>query len=385
MELQLSQQARFSSLRQLTEVSRALTYAMSLDEVLKLTVRHAVDLLQAKKAILMLTDGHGMLSVRASVGIDESRCKRFAEPLDESLNVRLRGLLDVDASHFLGVPLVVGGQVIGILAVSAFVDATSSDEQEWLLSALADQASVALQKTKLDEIIEFRDRLIGIVSHDLRTPVTAILISCRTLLKRKDTEPQSLATVRRIRSCAERANRMIRDLLDYTQAHIGGGIRIQKRPADLQDIVEHAVAELSIANAGRVIDVNASGETHGNWDQDRLGQVVRNLLSNALHYSPPDTPVSIDIEDAAEGGVSLSVKNGGLPIPEARLPYIFEPMQRATASSDASNRSVGLGLYIVKHLVEAHGGTVEVTSEMTRGTRFTVWLPRDVVVQNTHS
>ena len=385
MESQSPQQARLLTIRKLTEVSRALTYAMSLDEVLKLTVQHAVELLQAQKAILMMSDENGLLSVRASVGINEDRCKRFAEPLDESLIVRLRGLLDVDASRFLGVPLVVNGNVTGILAVSAFADVTSNDEQEWLLSALADQASVALEKTKLDEIIEFREKLIGIVSHDLRTPVTAILISCRSLLKRGNVEAQTLATVGRIQSCAERANRMIHDLLDYTQAHIGGGIRIQRRPVGMQHIIEHAVAELSIANAGRTIDIDAKHDVYGNWDEDRLGQVVRNLLANALHYSPTDTPVRIDIDELADEGVTLSVHNQGPPITPSRLPHIFEPMQRATAINDASNRSVGLGLYIVRHLVEAHAGTVEVTSDAAHGTCFTVWLPHNADAKQSYS
>ena len=375
MEPPVAQQARFVTFRKLTEVSRALTYAVSLDEVLQLTVAHATELLGAKKAILMLINDAGLLSVRASVSIDPERCKRFAEPMDESLIVRLKGLLDADAANFLGVPLVVGGNVTGILAVASLIDTTSSEGQEWLLSALADQASVALEKTKLDEIIEFREKLIGIVSHDLRTPMTAILISCRTLLKRADVEPQTLATVQRIRASAERANRMIHDLLDYTQAHLGGGIRLQKRPTDMAGVVNHAVAELSVAHPKRVIEVDLGRNTSGDWDEDRLAQVVRNLLSNALHYSPADTPVRILSSRAKNGGTTLSVHNSGPPIPAARLTRVFEPMQRSTAINDASNRSVGLGLYIVKHIVEAHKGTVRVESDIANGTQFAVWLP----------
>ena len=370
-----SRPTRLVKLRKLTEVSRALTYAVCLNEVLMLTVRHASELLETQKAILMLTNDEGLLSVRAHVGIDDERCERFAEPFDESLVMRLRGLLEVDASCFLGVPLVVGGKVTGILAVSTFPSAAPNEEHEWLLSALADQASVALEKTKLDEIIEFREKLIGIVSHDLRTPMTAILISCRSLLKREDVAAQTLASVGRIQACAERANRMIHDLLDYTQAHLGGGIRLRKHPADLNHIVQHAVSELKVANPHRVIDFQADDSAQGNWDADRLGQVVRNLLSNALHYSPTETPVRIAIDTTADDGVGLWINNAGPPIAPARLPHIFEPMQRATAINGASDRSVGLGLYIVKHIIDAHGGTVKVESDDITGTSFSVWLP----------
>ena len=375
MQPKLSQQTRLLKFRKLTEVSRALTYAVSLDEVLNLTVEHAAELLEAKKAILMMMNDSGLLSVRAKVGIDADRCRRFAEPMDESLIMRLKGLLEADTAHFLGVPLVVGGNVTGILAVAGFAGATSGEEQEWLLSALADQAAVALEKTKLDEIIEFREKLIGMVSHDLRTPMTAILISCRSLLKRGDVGVQASAGIERIRACAERANRMIHDLLDYTQAHLGGGIRLQKRPADMIAIVRHAVDELTIAHPKRVVEVQSCSKAQGDWDADRLGQMVRNLLSNALHYSPCETPVRMVISTADNGATTLSMHNDGPPIPEARLPHIFEAMQRATAINDPSNRSVGLGLYIAQHIVEAHKGTIEVRSDAAHGTLFTVWLP----------
>ncbi|HEX8819960.1 MAG TPA: ATP-binding protein, partial [Archangium sp.] len=111
------------------------------------------------------------------------------------------------------------------------------------------------------------------------------------------------------------------------------------------------------------------------WDPDRLGQVVQNLVTNALKYSPGDTPVRIETH-AENGDVVLSVHNEGAPIPAERLGRIFQPLQRATGDVDKAGRSIGLGLYIVKQVVDAHGGTVWVESTAEAGTTFTMRLPR---------
>ncbi|WP_434387750.1 ATP-binding protein [Melittangium boletus] len=365
---------RLQQFRRLTEVSRALTDALSLEEVLRLTVERASELLESQKVVLMLSNEQGLLSVRASFGLDQEKTERFREPLDETLIHRLQGLLDAEPSRFLGVPLVVGGQVTGILAVALAPRETATEEREWLLSALADLAAVALEKTRLDETAEFRERLIGIVSHDLRNPIAAILLGAKTLLRREDLDAATTKTAVRIQDSAERAHRMIRDLLDYTQARLGGSIRVNRSPADLHAIVRQVVEELEVAHPERRIELHLEGQARGDWDGDRLAQLVGNLLANALHYSPENTPVRISTR--GEGTeATLLIHNEGTPIPLPQQASIFEPMQRATSEMSASNRSVGLGLYIVKHLVKAHGGHIEVRSTPDEGTTFTVRLP----------
>jgi signal transduction histidine kinase len=299
---------------------------------------------------------------------------------------RLEGLLGVDAARFLGVPLVVAGAVTGILAVTVQHEAEASAraaeeaaekaaEQEWLLSALADQAAVALEKTRLDEASQFRDRLIGIVSHDLRNPIGAMLMSANVLLGRDELDERTTKVAARIKNSGERAIRLIRDLLDYTQAHLGPGIPIERRPADLHAIVGQVVEEMQAMHPQRRIDVRREGDGGGDWDGDRLAQVVENLLSNALKYSPPDTPVTVEVTgDAAS--VRLVIHNHGTPISAQQLPHIFEPMQRGVSDPSDAGRSVGLGLYVVSHLVDAHGGRVTVASSSAVGTVFTVSLPR---------
>lgn len=369
---------RLQQFRRLTEVSRALTYAMTSEEILQLTTERAAALLETPKSILLMTDEEGDLSVRASFGVDLEVTLEYHEPLSEELIARLQQLLDVPPERFLAVPMVVGGEVTGLLAV-ALQEGTSSSapEHEWLLSAVADQAAVALEKTRLEERGKFRDRLIGIVSHDLRTPIGAILLGASMLLE-TDVDTLDVHTVRvlsRIQSSAERASRMIVDLLDYTQAHLGGGIQVQRKPGDLLLIVRQVVAELEAAYPDQAFQIDHDGDTRADFDDDRLSQVLGNLISNAVHYGTPGTPVRVSVLGSPDE-VRISVQNQGPIIPLDQLRNIFEPMQQLDARSNHRRRSVGLGLYIVDNIIAAHGGDVVVESTVAAGTTFTVQLPR---------
>ena len=185
-------------IRKLTEVSRAITYAASLDEVLQLTVVRAAELLAAERSLLLVANNDGLLAPRASHGIDITVARDFQEPFSEALIQRLALRLDAQPESFLGVPLVVAGAVTGILVVIRSASSIGADHDEWLLSALADQAAAALEKTRLDEIGEFREQLIGIVGHDLRNPLSTILMGAQLLLLRVlsiRTRPSGPATV----------------------------------------------------------------------------------------------------------------------------------------------------------------------------------------------
>ena len=372
---QFASERRWKQLRGLTEVSRALTYALSLREVLDLTVARAAELLEADKAVLMLTNTDGLLTVHAAHGLDRATCERFREPLHETLVTRLHGMLEVQKEHFLGVPLVVGGAVTGLLAVAHARADESLDDAEWLLSALADQAAVALEKARLDESARFGERLIGIVSHDLRNPVHAISMAAELLLQDESLDPRTTTVVSRLRIAANRATRMISDLLDFTQARLGSGIPVHRRPANIHVIARQTVDEHELAHPERRIQLSQAGDGDGEWDPDRLVQMLGNLLSNALQYGASEAPVQVDIRGQGNE-VVLRVHNRGARIPEARLPHVFEPMQRATSDLSSTARSVGLGLYIVKHIAEAHRGQVSVESSDEDGTTFTVVLPR---------
>ena len=222
----------------------------------------------------------------------------------------------------------------------------------------------------------FDQQILGIVSHDLRNPLAAIVYSAATLARRESLDERSRKSAARIQSSAERAGRMVNDLLDFTQARLGGGIRVTRKEADLAEITRTVLAELEAAQQTRKLTLQVSGGVLGVWDFDRLTQVVQNLLTNAISYSPEDSEVRVEIRGVGQE-VRLSVHNSGAPIAPEMLDRLFEPMQRGSSSSDLT-RSVGLGLYIVKAVVDAHQGRVEVQSSAEAGTTFTVHLPRSI-------
>jgi signal transduction histidine kinase len=222
---------------------------------------------------------------------------------------------------------------------------------------------------------EFERQLIGIVSHDLRNPLSTLSMGTYLLLAQEDLDQQNRKTLARMQSAAQRGTRMIGDLLDFTQARLGGGIPLTLSAGNVHEIVKQVLEDVEINATDRHIRISAAGDGEGTWDLERISQVVLNLLSNALKYSPIDSDIELRSEGDSEG-VTVTVHNVGEPIPPDSLTRIFEPMQRATTELNNAARSIGLGLYIVKHLVEAHAGRVSVLSTREVGTTFSFWLPK---------
>ncbi len=221
---------------------------------------------------------------------------------------------------------------------------------------------------------EFEQQLIGIVSHDLRNPISAMMLSAAALLKREDTDARFMRALARIMSSGERALRLIRDLLDFTQARLGSGIPLQRSHVNLYEVARQVVEEVGQVHPEREIRFSAQGELWGDWDGDRIGQVVTNLAVNALSYSDDDAPVRITVRGETDG-VSIEVWNHGDPIPDQVVHHLFEPFRRGRDIRHGHPGSVGLGLFIVHQVVQAHGGVVGVRSS-NGGTTFTVRLPR---------
>ncbi|MBM7119035.1 PAS domain S-box protein [Archangium primigenium] len=244
----------------------------------------------------------------------------------------------------------------------------------WLGTA-TDVHDLRQSQTEAQRRADFEQQLIGIVSHDLRNPLSAILLGVTTLARREGLDERSLKSILRIQSSAERAVRMIRDLLDFTQARLGGGIPLKRQRTDLHLVTRGVLEEVEATTPGREVLLRHLGDGQGEWDADRIAQVIQNLVTNALKYSAPESPVRVEAT-GDDGWVTLRVHNHGTPIPAERHASLFEPLQRATAEVDRVGRSVGLGLYIVDQIVRAHGGAVSVHSTAEDGTTFTVKLPR---------
>ncbi|HTR49509.1 MAG TPA: PAS domain S-box protein [Kofleriaceae bacterium] len=248
----------------------------------------------------------------------------------------------------------------------------SPGEPARTLATIEDITERRAAEREREEAAEFRERFLAIVSHDLRNPLNAIMLTSQRLAGVRDL-PSVIGTgLARIRSSANRMAQMIAELLDLTRGRLGGGIPIETTHTDLHEIVRASIDELELANPGRRIALRATGEFDGQYDRERLAQVASNLIGNALHHGGEDGAVEVALVDHGADGIALVVRNGGSPIPVALIPHLFEPFRRGATSS-----GLGLGLYIASEIVHAHRGTIEVTSTASEGTTFTVRLPRE--------
>ncbi len=225
-------------------------------------------------------------------------------------------------------------------------------------------------------VFELQQQLIGIVGHDLRTPLNAIAGSAELLARAPDLPSGRLRMAQRIVSSAGRMSRMVRDLLDYTRALVAGGLPVSPEPAHLGEICRRVVQEVGAARPGDDIRLTEEGDLSGEWDPARLEQVFSNLVANACHYGSEGRPVLVRASGTTRDAL-VDVHNEGPPIPAEVLPHIFEPFQRGTPGRPDASGNVGLGLFIVRSLVEAHGGKIAVDTG-SAGTTFRVALPRSV-------
>jgi signal transduction histidine kinase len=241
-----------------------------------------------------------------------------------------------------------------------------------ITGAAADVTEQKLVQEALAEALMYRDLVVSILGHDLRNPAAAVLMVATTLLRQADIARRSRDGVTEIKSAACRMLEMITSLLDFSESCFRGALPISPVPTDLHHVTRAVVQEVLAANPDRKIDVAIAGEGHGRWDAGRMAQVVSNLLGNAVAYGAPGEPIRVELDGDAEE-VRLEISNAGAPIAPELLPAIFEPFRRGAAPSA---RGLGLGLYIVKQIVKAHGGDVQVRSTAEAGTTFTVRVPR---------
>ena len=223
------------------------------------------------------------------------------------------------------------------------------------------------------QMLELQERILGIVSNDLRAPLSAIQGGA-VLLSRSDLAAPQARIAALIASSSRRMERIIRDLLDYTRTRAMHGIPLSIRTTDVGEVCARVVEEASLSARGVAVELHRGGDLSGEWDPDRLEQAVGNLVANGIRHAPPGTPVRIRV--TGEGHrVRVDVENDGPPIPRNTLRSLFDPFQRSDAPLDGP-AGLGLGLFIVRTIVESHGGTVDVQSGAAQPVTFTLRLPR---------
>jgi signal transduction histidine kinase len=232
--------------------------------------------------------------------------------------------------------------------------------------ALTESVTVHAAKTDL-----YRDQFIGVLSHDLRSPLSAITAGAALLAASADADQRQGRVAARILNSAQRMERMIGDLLDLTRTRLGGEIPLNRTRTDLEQVCQEVVLEIQASHSDAIVHFSSSGNVTGEWDADRLTQVVSNLIGNAIQHGGKG-PVTLDIREVGDT-IRLSVHNHGAPIPLDAQQTIFEPLARG--GSDAT-QGIGLGLFIARAIVVAHGGDIRVTSTENSGTTFEVVLPK---------
>ena len=239
-----------------------------------------------------------------------------------------------------------------------------------------DQALAESVSRYSSEVERTRDLFVGILAHDLRTPLGAIAMSAQYLLQADKLPAQALRVSATVQRSGARMQRIIEDLVDFTRTRLGGLLPVNIAPANIGNICRQAIAEIEALHPNEKVRWLSDGDLSGNWDSVRLGQLLTNLLQNAIDHGRVGRLITVTTHGAGNA-VLLSVFNEGDPIPLTARQAIFDPLTRTPPGAEPrrAGAGLGLGLFIARQIALAHGGTLEVKSD-DDGTTFTATLPR---------
>ena len=280
------------------------------------------------------------------------------------------------------VPIVVGGRPFAVIAFAATPPRVYNERDLVFAEELARRASTALHNAELfhtakaereraEEAAMLRERLVAIVGHDLRSPLSSISMVAEMLSSSATLDKQ---LVSRIRRSADRMARMISQILDFARIRSGQSFELRLESANLHQVCEAVIDEVGLIRPDREIVLNIDGRDDALFDPDRVAQVLSNLVSNAIQHGTRG-PISVTVREAGADTVAIEVHNFGPPIPKAAQAGIFDAFHRETTTGNHRS-SIGLGLFIAKEIARAHGGSIAVRSPDRDGTTFTVFLPR---------
>ncbi|NYH08363.1 sensor histidine kinase [Pseudomonas moraviensis] len=241
-----------------------------------------------------------------------------------------------------------------------------------------DEALAESTAAYAEQVNRSRDIFLAILGHDLRAPLQAVSMSTELLMRKTALEGDALTCALNIKHGARHMAAMVSDLLELVRSRLGRSLPIEPALMDLADAARAAIAEACAGNPECDPTLKTEGDTRGVWDAGRIDQLLQNLIGNALQHGSNPREVLVTLRGDS-GSVHLSVQNYGNPIPEEAIGTIFDPLVRsADEELGQPSTSLGLGLFIVKEVVTAHGGAIEVSSSEADGTLFSVTLPRQV-------
>lgn len=240
-----------------------------------------------------------------------------------------------------------------------------------------DEALAESTAAYAEQVDRSRDIFLAILGHDLRAPLQTVMMSTDLLAHKPGLEASTLAALARIKQGARQMGTMVRDLLEFVRSRLGSGLPIVRAPMDLADACRSAMEDARLNHPAVDLRLEIHGDTRGEWDRARMDQVLMNLIGNAVQHGARNRPVSLLVRGEADR-VLLDMHNHGEAIASEILPSLFDPLVRGPSEDLHVSRStsLGLGLFIIKEVVDAHLGSIEVQSSEEQGTTFSLCLPK---------
>ena len=378
----------------LLDIAQVLASTLDLDRLLYQIVMAAATLTDTNAAAIILYDEiKNKLFFQSSTNIDSKVMRGLEVPVDSSIAgeiLRTRKPITVmnakeDPRHFqgvskttdyeteslLGVPLITNDKVIGVLEVINKKKGIFTEDDENMLLALGSQAAVAIENTRLFQ----QSDLISEMVHELRTPLASIQTAAHLLNKVEISEEQRRTLTETIQSEAGRLSDMTTSFLEMARLE-SGRTKFDKDPIHLEKLIEETI-NLMI---GRIEEENLTLKLEITpplpiiaGDKDKLKQVLLNLLSNAIKYNRPNGTVTVGASKYKDQ-ISFYVRDTGFGMKPEHVKQLFQKFYRVPGSEKLAD-GTGLGLSISKQIVEGHGGTIDVSSQVDVGTTFTITLP----------
>jgi signal transduction histidine kinase len=278
--------------------------------------------------------------------------------------------------------------------VSEYRALRASVLQHWMTSARTTQATDSTDMMRFNEAIDqaltesvaryakmvkqSQNMFLAILGHDLRNPLGTIITGASFIMQATDIASRYIVAATRMFNSGQRMNKLIGDLIDFTRTHLGSGLPIKPRQANLAVVCLSVVEELRTFHPERKIEFDARGDLGAIFDEDRISQMFSNLIGNALQYGAKGAPVAVALSSTPDN-IVVTINNQGEPIDPHQLATIFEPLVRLAKQESADyarETSLGIGLFIAREIVQTHSGTIAVESTKSTGTTFTINLPR---------